>query len=205
MTPTEIETMARAQYNAIGDTFYKESEILDYIYKAQMDFCRYTNMLRDTFTTVSVVDRTEYPFPSNTISIKRLEYNGLKVTPISIKENDDISLSSLDTTSSSLSNFYWQWGTSFFLSFKPETAGVEIKCFVYKRPQRVTITSTIEVPDEYHTDLVDFVNWRMALKDENHPAARDFRDQWIAAMREARKLERRKLRGDAFASVWIEE
>jgi hypothetical protein len=41
----------------------------------------------------------------------------------------------------------------------------------------------------------------MAMKDENAVAAREYKAMWIQAMTEARKLERRKLRGDSFTSV----
>jgi len=204
MTPTQIETMARRQYNAVGDTFYSSEEIMDYIYKAQMEFCKYTFMLKKTYETVTVAGQSEYPMPSNTISIKRIELNGEKVEPISFRENDDIVIANDPTTTLDYSGWYYEWGKSFFFSTTPATAGLTIKAFVYAMPQPVTITSTIEIPEEYHLDIVTFVNYMMAMKDENGAAAGNYQNTWLVALREARKLERRKLRGDSFASVQLE-
>ena len=201
MTPTQIEEFARQQYNAVNDTFFTQDEILNWIYKAQMDFCKYTFMLRDVFTTTSVADQKEYSFPENTVSVKRLEYNDQKVTPIDFREADDVSNFNVAITITDTPTYYYQWGNSFFLVPTPSESSVEIKAWVYKRPQLVTNTSTIEIPEEYHINLVDYVNWRMALKDENPAMAAEFRGQWENAMIEARKLERRKLRGDSFTSV----
>lgn len=200
MTPTEIETLARQQYNAVNDTFFAQSELLNYMYMAQMEFCKHAFMLKDTFTTTSVVDQKEYPKPDYTISIKRLEYDGEKVSPIDFRENDDVSILNSATATSDQPAFYYEWGGSFFLTPTPNDAK-EIKCYVYKRPQPVSITSTIEIDEMYHLDIVNFVSWKMALKDENTTAAREYQTLWMKAMADARKLERRRLRGDSFTAV----
>ena len=201
MTPTEIETMARQQYNSVGDTFFSSSEIMSYIYMAEMELCKYTNMLKDTFETTSVAGQKEYPFPETTISIKRLTFDGNKVTPTDFREDDDNEAFNAITTTADQPAFYYQWGSSFFLTPTPKDDGKEIKAYVYKRPQPVTITSTIEVDVIYHLDIVNFVTWKMSLKDENPVAAREYQNMWITALQDARKLERRRLRGDSFASV----
>ena len=203
MTPTEIETMARRQYNAVGDTFYSSEEIMDYIYKAQMEYCKYTFMLKKIYETVSVADQNEYPMPSNTISIKRVEFNGTKVDPISMRENDDITLANDPTISLDTIAHYYEWGDSIFFSNAPASSGTTIKIYTYSMPQAVTITSTLEIPGEYHLDVVTYVNYMMSLKDENAAAAGTYQSTWLQSLREARKLERRKLRGDSFASVTL--
>jgi len=201
MTPTEIETMARQQYNSVGDTFYSSSEIMSYIYMAQMEFCKYTSMLKGTFTTTSVANQKEYPFPDYTISIKRLTFDGNKVTPTDFREDDDNAAFNSVTTTADQPAFYYQWGDSFFLTPTPKDDGKTIKAYIYKRPQPVAVTSTIEIDTIYHLDIVNFVTWKMALKDENSVAAREYQNMWTNAMLEARKLEKRRLRGDSFASV----
>ena len=203
MTPTQIETMARRQYNAVGDTFYSTEEIMDYIYKAQMEFCKYTFMLKKVFSTATVVGQTEYPMPSSTISIKYLEVDGVKLDPISMIENEELNIANYTATAADVTGSYWQWGQSFFLSNEPVTAGLTIKVYTYAMPQPVTNISVIEVPAEYHLDLVTYVNYMMAVKDENGNAGAAYQGEWISALREARKLERRKLRGDSFASVTL--
>ena len=37
MTPTEIMTRARTRYNAVGDKFFSDAELLDGIYEASME------------------------------------------------------------------------------------------------------------------------------------------------------------------------
>jgi len=200
MTPTQIETMARQQYNASQDNFYSPAELQNYMYMAQMEFCKYTGMLKGKFETTSVANQKEYDLPDYTISIKRLEYDGVKVSPIDMRENDDIEILNTATATTDQPAFYYQWNNSFYLSPTPNDAKT-ITAWVYKRPQPVTTTSVIEIPEEYHLDIVNFVTYKMAMKDENAVAAREYKAMWIQAMTEARKLERRKLRGDSFTSV----
>jgi hypothetical protein len=201
MTPTEIETMARRQYNAVGDTFYSQAEIMDYIYKAQMDFCKHTFMLKKTYTTTTVADQSEYAMPSQTIAIKRLEVDGWKVEPISQNENDDLTVLNDASALAGNTDFYYQWGQSFFFTTAPTTSGLTIKVFTFSMPQAVENTSTIEVPGEYHLDLVTFVLKEMALKDENPNAARAYEREWMDALQKARRLERRKQSADSFKRV----
>ena len=201
MTPTQIETMARRQYNAVGDTFFSQAEINDYIYKAQMEFCKHAFMLKKTYSTTTVADQKEYSMPSQTIAIKRLEVDGWKVEPISFNENDDLTVLNDASALAGNTDYYYQWGTSFFFTTAPTTTGLTIKVYTYSMPQPVDTTSTIEVAEEYHLDIVTYVLMQMALKDENAPAARAYEVTWLKALSDARRLERRKQSADSFKRV----
>lgn len=201
MTPSEIETMARQQYNAVSDDFFSQAEIMNYIYKAQMSFCKYTNMLRTLSTDSTVIDQEAYDFPTGTMSIKRMEIDDIKVHPIDFMERDRITVrSSVNQITSDQPNYYSTWDRKYYLTPIPSEVKT-ITLYTYDYPAAVTISSTIEIPEEYHLDIVDFCVWQMATKDENPNAAKIAQNSWVEAMREARKLERRKLRGDSFLSV----
>lgn len=200
MTPTEMATLARQQYNAVNDTFFSEDEINSYIYWAQMDLARFAFAIRDTFTTTTVVDQQEYTLPTNTTSVKRVTYNGDKLTPIDFRDDDDLILLNQTSVSSATPGFYYTWGNSIFLRPIPDDT-VTLKVWTFKRPQAVTTTSTLEVPEEYHLDMVDFLVYRMAIKDINKTVISEMRARWQLHLSEARKLERRKLRSDSAAFV----
>ena len=157
---------------------------------------------KKTYSTVTVADQKEYPLPANTMSIKRLELDGLRCTPISFAENDDMIVAN-DATTGGSTDFYYQWDGSFFFGTAPATSGLTIKIYSYSMPQAVENTSTIEIPGEYHLDLVTYVTYCMAAKDENPQAAGNYLKDWVTALRQARKLERRKLTGDEFKSVTV--
>ena len=45
MTPTEIENQARSLYNATNDTFFTQAEILNLIYKAELELANECNVI----------------------------------------------------------------------------------------------------------------------------------------------------------------
>jgi hypothetical protein len=204
MTPTELETAARNKYNAIGDSFFGQSEIFDLLYDACNQIAREALAIKATYTTSTVVSQHEYTKPSNTISIKRVTYNGQKLKPITLREDDSITGLNQSTTAEGTPAYYYEWDGSIFLRPIPSEVGT-LKIYSYNSHDVITSTSTISVPTEYHMNLVDYVVSEMCAKDQNFQMATWYANKWDRFKLDCIRFEKKKLRGDSFSAVQSEE
>lgn len=203
-TPTELVTKARERYNANDDNFWSNSSLYQLIYEAQMVLAREALCIQRIHETTTVASTREYAKPTNTISIKRVEYDGIRVRPYSWREDDAYTFDDSTTTVEGSPEYYTEWNESIFLRPTPDDAKT-LKIYSYMQPQIVTQTSTLEVPDEFHSDILLYMLAEMASKEQNYNAANRYYDQWLMAVREAKKWYRRKKRGDDFAVVFNED
>lgn len=200
MTPTELETYAREAYNAVGDTFYSQTSLFDHLFQAQMRLALKTNCIRNVYSTSTVISTQEYAKPTNAYSIRRITYEGMKLAKVTMKEDDTLTITNSTTSATGSPAYYFEWGASIFLRPIPAAVGT-LKIWSYDRPQTVSATSTLDVPEEYHQDLAWYVLKMMALKDKNRDMAAYYGEEWDKAMVQAQRSERLKLRGDAFVGV----
>jgi len=205
MTPIEIETSARNQYNAVGDPNWSSTEIYNLIYAACLEMARDCNLVIErVYTTSTVVGTQEYAFPTNALSIKRVTYNGKKLMPYTFRDDDTITLTNEASTDQGEPTYYYSWNSSIFLRPLPDTVRT-LKIYTINEPQAVVSTSTLEVPTFTHMNIVDFVVSQMASKDLNFNTANYYRGLWDAhKVAIARKLKLMKV-GDAFRTVQSEE
>ena len=200
MTPTTIKELARQRYNAIGDNFFSDDELNSYIYAACMELSAKSKCIRRVYTTSTVANTQEYSKPTNTVSIKRITYNGYKLNKITMREDDALTIHNQATTATGTPCHYFEWSDSIFLRPTPAAVGT-LKIFSYNQPQEVTNTSTIEVPERYHIDLVDYMLEKMVAKDQNFDAASYHGAEWNKKILDAIKFEKMAIRGDSFTSV----
>lgn len=201
MTPEEVINLARSQYNAVNDTFFSDAELRDYLSKACIELSLKAHCIQSTFTTTTVADQQEYELPEHAIAIKRITYDGKKLDPFTFREDDVVTLNNSTSTDSGTPSYYATWGTSIFLRPIPSDAKT-LKIYAFVKAQRIeSTTASLEIPEVYHHDLMDYVLFRMAIKDENNKSAKDYYDLWRQNIRDCIKAERRKLRGDSFTHV----
>jgi hypothetical protein len=206
MTPSEIILAARQRYNAVGDTNWSDSEICSLIYFGELQlFTELGMVIENTFTTSTVASTREYAYPSNASTIRRIEYNGKKLFPITFRDDDSLTNQNEVTTDTGTPEYYEIFDSTIYLRPIPDTVGT-LKMFANCEPQAVTTNSTLEIPSFTHGALVDYVVAEMAAKDLNFNMAKYYRDIWqnihIPSIKKRIKLNRR---GDAFAVVQSEE
>jgi hypothetical protein len=209
MTPAQIEQSARRYYNAVGDTFHGQDEILDSIYHAEIQLVQAGLVIEASYTTPTVADQQEYTFPTNAESIKRITYEGAKLQPIDFREDDLLTLSDADTTSTGTPSHYFTWNNTIYLRPIPAAVGT-LKIFSYDKPQAVTSNSTLEVPAIFHMGIVDFVLAQMYAKDKDFQTSEGYMQRWDNPLghghiQRAKQLARKKKRGDHPAYVKDEE
>jgi hypothetical protein len=205
MTPLEIESQARSKYNAIGDTFWASSEIMHLIYEGCLELAVETNCIEDTDTDTSVANQQEYDFPAYAMDIKRVTYEGRKLEPISMREDDAITALSTDTAVRGTPRYYFTWNDKIYMRPVPAVSSEDIKVFFTKEPAAVTSASTLEVPTLSHAGLVNFCLREMCAKDENFDAAAYYDKLWDRTKENVKRYMKRRKRGDAFAMVQSEE
>lgn len=202
MSPTEIELAARNRYNAVGDSFWGQDELFMLIYDACLDMARECFMIETTYTTSTVASQREYAYPSNTISIKRIEYNNAKLEPISFREDDYVLGYSQDVDSTGTPMYYSIWDETIYLRPIPSAIGT-LRIYSYNEPAVVTATSTLEIPTQFHMDIVNYVVSEMCSKDQNYTGAQWFQNKWNNAKLAAKRYARKQKRGDSFAVVQV--
>lgn len=207
MTPAQIETAARQLYNSVNDTFWSSSEILGIIYRACLEL--YTEcgiVIETTFSSSTVIGTREYAFPTNAKAIKRVEYNGKKLFPITLRDDDSITLQNQSTTDQGEPEYYEIWNSTIMLRPIPSEVGT-LTVFANCEPQEITAsTTTMEVPSFTHGAIVEYVTAQMAYKDKNFAMHDALESKWLNVhIPRIKKRIRFNKRGDGFAVVQSEE
>ncbi len=204
MTPAEVETAARNRYNAASDTFFSQAEIFELIFQAEMVLAKESNCIEGRDTSTSTVAGTQsYAYPTNFIAVRRVEYDGKKLTKIDMREDDLLTALSADTTIQGTPTHYFIWNSTIYLREIPDAVET-LKIYGFKQPTVLAtspISTTLSVPARYHTVLIDYVTAHLAAKDKDFEGYRVYMERWDAAVESARQYERKRQRADAFAYV----
>jgi len=166
MTPDEIILAARSQYNAIGDTFFSDAELYTVIGSLCSEIISDGLVIEGKYATYSVADQQEYDYPTNAINIRRVTFDGKKLTHISMEEADKKYTQTAGVYGTGTPRDYATWGRVVYLF--PVPADVKtIQIFTHDVQQTISATATIAIPNIFHSILVDGVIAEMAGKDKN--------------------------------------
>ncbi len=201
MTPLQVNTAARQRYNVVNDSFFADTEIYLMMDQAAQELVAEALLIERVYTTPSVASQQEYALPTNAIAVKRITYDGKKLAPFTFREDDILTIMNQAVTSTGIPSEYATWDGTVYLRPIPAVAALTIKIFAYVQPQPVTVTSTLEIPSQYHMALVNFLIAAMATKDKNYSAASFHYDLWEKDKARIKRLEHKKKRGDSFAVV----
>ena len=205
MTPAQIVTAARRKYNSASSTFFADAEIYDLIYQAELEIATVTKCLegRTVISGGSVAGTQSYAFPSGVLELKRVEYDGTKLTPIDFRQDDALTLADANATAQGTPIYYYVWDSTIYFRPIPATSSEQIRLYYYKEPVAVTTASqTLEIPALFHMSMVDRVVAELAAKDQNFETASYYMDLWENKhMPRIRAWGRKRRTGDAFNTV----
>jgi hypothetical protein len=201
LTVTDLETLIRQETNTVGDTFWSSNELQTLMWQAHLELAREAMLIERTYTTLSVATQQEYDYPTNTISIKRVTYDGEKLEPITMREDDALTLSDSTTVSVGRPRYYFVWNETLYLRPVPDTSDLTIKIFSYNEPQQITTTSAFEIPCQFIADTKYFVMSAMAAKEGDINKSQYYRNLWDKTVAAAKKWSKKRLRGDSFSAV----
>lgn len=201
MTLTELITLIDGRFNSANDAFFSEQFKLDCIWQACQVLARQARIMEQRYSTTTVAGTREYSFPTQLISIDRITYDGEKLEPISMSEDDILTMRDEDSTTQGTPRYYYTFNEIVFLRPIPDDAKT-LRIWSIIKPQRLTtVTATIEISEQYHTCLADFVLHRMALKERDFQAAREYQVLWAQHVADAEIWERAKYDNDILPVV----
>jgi hypothetical protein len=204
MTPLEIEQAARERYNAVGETFWSQSEMMTLIYAACLEVATETLCIEQTYTTTTVSGTAEYAFPTNTIAIKYVTYNGIPVDPIDLDQGNSINLNTVSSNTTGSPLGYSIWNDTITLWPTPNDAQA-LKIYSYNEPQAVETTSTLEIPSVFHGRLINAIVAEMYAKDKDFSSAKYYKMLWEKDKIYIKQWMAKRKRGHRFAAVKDEE
>ena len=200
MTPSELITFALQRHNAVGDSLFSNDLMLSLMYAACQDIAKKAYVIEQTYSTTTVASTQEYAFPTNAFAIKRVTYDGMKLTPITFREDDSLSLQNSTTIVTGTPNYYATFNRTIYLRPVPGDA-LTLKLFTYNMPSEIDTTSTLEVPTEYHTDLALYMLAEMNAMEKNYQGAQYYLGLWDKRVEAIKKEQRKRNRGDAFQGI----
>jgi hypothetical protein len=200
MTPDDVSGLARQRYNAVGDSFFADTELYNLLWQAQQILAMQTKCIEDVQTTTTVIGQHEYAMPTNAISIKRVTYNGISLIPINFTEDDIVTGFSAATTSTGQPAYYYEWEESIYLRPTPNEA-LTLKVWFFARPQTVSSTSTLDIKEEYQLGLVDFLLQHMFGKDGKDNMSAYHMNLWNQFVINVGSWEAKRRRGNSAAAV----
>lgn len=204
MTPASIVTAARNKYNAVGSDFYSDTELFDLIYEAEQQLLRIAPTNEASSTTATATGTQAYTFPTNMVTIKRVQYQGGKLQKVSMREDDVLTLHNQASTEQGEPQYYYEWAGSIYLRPIPDTAGT-MTIFGCKEPVSVSTDTTLEVPERFHMTIVNYLASEIAAKDSNFEMANHYLTKWQKSLDEIETWWRIHKRADKFNYVHDED
>jgi hypothetical protein len=198
LTVSDLLERARDRYNAVGDKFFGDALLRGFIFSAQDVLAKEGWVIEKTYTTTSTADTRTISWPSNTLAIKQVKYDYNDLFKRTLRADPKTSTS--DPTGTPRG--YAVWDEEIILYPTPDETGKVIQIRVYSYPQDVTTNSaTIEVPQEYRDDLINFMLANMCLKDQRLSLHDRYEAKWLETVEKARQQRKRRLRADRPARV----
>lgn len=204
MTPTDMVTAARDLYNAVGDTYFSDLQIYNWLTQAANELNTKAMLVEQYTTGATVAAQQIYSYPTNAFSIKRITINGKKIKKITNRDDDAITLSNQTATTMGWPIYYTDWAYQVWL--RPIPDGVyTIGWWTFALEPTITAVSTLITPANFHMDLVDYALARMFMKDKNVENVQMHMSNWKEHVRDAVIYQRRLKRTDSFATVQSED
>lgn len=204
MLVTDVQTAARDLYNAVGDSFFGDTQINNWMTEACNVLAMKAMVIEAIYSTTTVAGTQDYGYPTNTIAIKRVTINGKKIKRVTHREDDALTLSNAASTQTGFPTYYTDFNYTLSLRTIPDAA-YTLKIYSFNLPTAIGNTSTLEVPALFHFCLVDYILMRMFAKDKDVANVQLHRSFWEEHVKDAVSWQRRKKRMDSFATVQDEE
>jgi len=197
VTPAQINTAIRQRYNAEGDLFFNPQMVWDLIYQAQMVMAHEAFVIERKYTSTSTAGTRELDYPTTAFAIRRIEYDGEKLTPVSIDQDPKTSTTEITGDPRQ----YALWNNEIILYPTPSATGDLITLYTYNEPQPVAENAVLEVPTEYHLDIIDYGLSLFYAKDGNPQMAAYHDNKWQRAVQRIKRTHAKRKQKDQLVVV----
>ena len=200
MTPLEIITAARQASNNENTTFVSDSELYTYLTFGLKQASLEAKIIEVTdSTTVSVAGTADYTLPTYLYEPKRITYDGLKLRPSTFVELDKLQSAIQNQPTQGTPRFYALFGSTITLVPTPDTAALVVKIWAHKEHPAITLpTDSILAPSEMHHYFIDYVVYRIYLKEGDMDRAEAHLSLWQGYIETMKKQMFERKRRDKF-------
>ncbi len=168
----DVQTRVKRQFGDDSGAQITDADITRWANDGQLDLVRRTKCNQVENSTLSVVGTTLYPILTF-VDVSRVQYDGRPLRPVSRQQMDDFFPSrNVTGVANGLPIYYTMVSSGIELYPIPDTSGLTITVLYIKRPvELVNTTDPLEIPTQYHEDVVRFCLLRAYELDGQHAAA----------------------------------
>jgi hypothetical protein len=191
---------ARRELLEINPSFWSDAELLRHANRAELDYANRTRCLESSAYTTLVQGQTDYPLPSDCISVRGMMHN---IPNTDGRDNwRRIYPTNLEKVMQEVPNFlsdevddqggnqrYWIWNNTLYVHPAPDADNATQIWLYYKsKPTPLTLTSdSINLPEELSEAIVEFILWKAWSKEEEDDKADEHHAEYLRCIGEGRK------------------
>lgn len=180
MTPAQILSAVRNQAYEQDADFWTDSEIYQYMWEAECEVAGIVGCSEGTDTsTTTVADTQEYSLPSDCLYVLRAIWDQVKLKRIDLKDQDYLDGTLYGgTLTTGDPEHYYEFGNKLGLYPVPSSAKT-LKLWYVKQPTQITVGSiSFTIPLLFQHYIIDYVLYRMLLKDQDNDRAMIHKRLW---------------------------
>lgn len=179
MQAQQIITQVRSALVEPVPGFWTDSELLSWINRAELDFNNRTHILEGKNFTATQQGISEYPLPSNCLSVTAMllntavagdDPNWQRIMPSNLEKTMQQNPNFLSTVTDSQApaRSYMIWGRTFYLSPTPDTTGSgNLVLFFKAKPIPLALASQqLNLDDSFQDGLIAYVLWKAWEKEQ---------------------------------------
>lgn len=204
MTPSALITAVQQYVGAESDDRWSQAELLTYIHICSQEMANRCLCIQSSTTATSTTGTSGYTMPSNALEVYRILFNGYKLQRIDMRTYDSFVGGDTANPATGTPGYYYIWNRIAYLYPVPTTAQT-IKWYTYDNATLPTISSTLDIPVEYHWVLTFGVAAIMLPKDTGDPRFSIYHQKWLDGLEWVTRRERLRKRADSFATVKNED
>lgn len=170
LTVGDIIQRVERQFGDEANIQVEKADIIRWVNDAQREFALHNNLLQARAVASVVSGQTEYTLPLDTLTVRSIRHNGLKLKPITAQEAEEYIE---DTTATGTPDRFWSWAQRITLFPMPDTSITDgLQIFYSRQPKVVAVATDIpELPAMYHNRIVEYCLQKAYELDENWQAA----------------------------------
>jgi hypothetical protein len=202
MLVSEIISEARGILQEPDQTFYTDAEFIAWINRALLDFCRLSQLIRDSTTFLSVADQADYDYPTGFLKVMYLKYKDTKLVFQDIPKLERFDSEWLSAAAVAIPSYYYFFKYNKISIYpKPNTTDDIMSIYYIRKATAITAdTQTPEIPEEYHYALEDYALAMAKMKDGQYDQAQVFMNNFNAHVYHAKTEGKRLEKYDKVAS-----
>lgn len=173
MQASQLITQIRSELVEPIAGFWTDAELLGWLNRAETDFVNKTRILDDRDYTSTQQGITEYPLPSNCLSVRGVMYNRALATDtpdwtrlvpsnLEKKMQQSPNFPNTDTTTQNEPGSYMIWGRTLILWPTPDRTQSDNIILYYKAKPipLVSVTDQINLDDSLQEAIIAYVLWK---------------------------------------------